>query len=26
MGMGATVKEELSEDKSKSCFRVAFWP
>jgi len=24
--MGATVKEELSEDKSESCFRVAFWP
>jgi len=26
MSMGVTVKEELSEDKSKSCFRVAFWP
>jgi len=26
MGMDVTVKEELSEDKSKSRFRVAFWP
>jgi len=24
--MDVTVKEELSEDKSKSRFRVAFWP